>query len=175
MNTAAWSPEERAAYDRICAEAWDVDESTAERTEAFLSLINDARQAHQFFAGDVLDEALRRGAASLLKSWHKARRRVPVSFEGEVLSKPRVIGTTVVSDDGSVIHAQTLFDLWTWEQLEAKAREYAQNIKAFRANLHIVVRLLELRERAPEATNPAQACERLGTTVEQWLATEDAA
>lgn len=137
-------------------------------------MIADAEQAHRIFATDVKRDALRNGYGKLLNNWQKRQRRVTVSFEGKILSKPRVVGTKTVTSTGTQVDSQALFDFMTWEQIEAKVGEYAKQVKAFRSNIALAVKLLELHELAPDSATPDQAARTLGTTLDAWLG-EDAA
>lgn len=177
MNRNAWSAEERVEYDVLCNEAWYCSRFTGPRTERYVELLRDAEQAWRYFAMDCLDNAVYRGAAAQLKAWRCRQRkgRIAVSYEGKVLATRRVIGSVIIDDDGTPMHTQGLFDYLTWEQLEVKAQEYVGNIRAFKLNLYAVLRLLELRDLAPGAHTPAEAAQRLGTTIEQFLGGENAA
>lgn len=174
MNERNWTEDDREEYDAMCSQAWAAGPSTRARIDAFVSMLLDARQAHREWAFRVEDEALRRGASSLLTRWNKARNQVAVSYDGQVLSKPRAIGTERTDEAGNRYATQTLFDFMSWSELSEKKREYLTQIRAYSANVAVLDRLLALRELAPGAATPAEACDQLGTTVEAWLA-EDAA
>lgn len=171
MNRNAWSDDERVEYDLLCDVAWHYSRKSGERNARYIELLRDAEQAQRYFAKDCLDDAVHIGAASHLKSWRarQQRGRIPVSYEGKILSARRVIGTTEINEDGDAAYTQELFDFFTWEQLEAKAQEYVRNIRAYRFDLDVVLRLLELRDLVPEAGTPAEAVEHLGTTIEEFL------
>lgn len=177
MNRNAWSDDDRAEYDTLCDEAWRYGATTSERTDRYLQLLYGAEQAQRFYAQDCLHDAVRIGGASQLKSWRVQQKkgRIPVSYEGKVLSTRRVIGSVIVDDEGNPLHTQRIFDYLTWEQLEAKAQEYAANIRAYKLNLYTVMRLIELRDLAPGAGTPAEAVEQLGTTIEEFLGGDVAA
>lgn len=167
--------EERAEFDALCSDAEQSATSTAERVEEFRRRIHDARQAHRFYASDVLDEAEVRGLASIFKGWQK-RQRIPfVTPDGREVAKPRVIGVGQTDDEGRRYSTQTLFDLLTREEIEAKIAEYAAQVRAFRDNIAVCLRLLELLDAVPTAATPAEAAELLGTTVEAFLGTGRAA
>jgi hypothetical protein len=170
MKMNNWSPEERQEFAAICARAWAAATTSAGRRTEFIKLIAQARAAGKFFASDIQTEASNRGHEAILKSWHKAHNRIPVSYGGTVLIKPRMVGTKVLTSTGQIVDTQSLFDYLTWEQLEAKAVEYRLNIAAFKADLYTVEKLLDLRNKVPYAANPAAACAVLGTTVEDYLA-----
>jgi hypothetical protein len=174
VNRGTWTPEDREEHDAILTEAWGAARSTAGRVEKYLSLINDAIQARRFFARDVENDMKRTGARAQLKRWHKARAQVAVSYQGRVISKPRVIGTDRTDEEGRVYTTQTLFDFMTWDEIENKIREYAAQVQSYRANIALCLRLLELHDAAPSAATPAEAVEMLGTSMETWLGEEAA-
>lgn len=170
-----WSPEECEAYDALCAEAWASSETTRGRTEAYLAMVDDAVQAHEFFARDVEADFRQRGASAQLKAWRKRQQTVVVSYEGKLLTKPRTIGTRRTDADGRTYATQELFDFNTWDEIEAKVREYIKQAQAYSVNIAIGTRLLELRDAAPGAATPAEAVVQLGTTIEAWLGDDEAA
>jgi hypothetical protein len=170
MNQNTWSTDERAEYDELCREAWESAVSTRDRTEEFLRLLHDADQAHRLFARDVLRDAEQRGAASIIKAWFKRSQRIAVSYQGEVLTKTRVVGAQAIGDDGQAYVVQTLFDLLTFDQIAAKLEWYRRQRQAYTANIHVCERLLLLQKLAPGASTPAEACELVGTTVDAFLA-----
>jgi hypothetical protein len=174
MSHPSWSPEEREEFEALCEEAWTSSDSTRARTEEFLRLLHDAEQGRRLFAKDTLREAEGIGAASILKRWNKRTNRVAVSYDGKVLSKPRTIGTTRADAAGNRYAVQTLFDYMTFEEIETKVREYLRQVSAYRENIYIGTRLLELRDMAPDARTPAEACKQIGTTVDAFLAADAA-
>jgi hypothetical protein len=171
VNRNAWSAEERAEYDTLCAEAFWYGTSTRERTERYIEMLHGDEQAHRFYAKDCLDDALYRGAAAQLVAWSKSQKtgRIAISHEGQVLSVRRVRGTIVRDAKGKRVHTQSAFDFWSWEQLEAKILEYVANIRAYRIQLGTLFRLLDLRELAPGTNTPDEATKQLGTSVEKFL------
>lgn len=171
MNRNSWSTNERVEYDMLCDEAWRYGTSTRERTERYIEMLRDAEQAHRFYAKDCLDDALHRGATAQLNAWSTRQKfgRIAVSYEGKVLPARRIRGTVVRDDNGNPIHTQGIFDYFTWEQLEAKKREYATNICAYEFNLDTVSRLLGLRDLVPGAKTPDEATKQLGISVEEFL------
>ena len=165
-----WSPQDREEYEVACTEAWDCAEGTQERALHFLRVVQDAAQAHRPWALCLLDEFLETGAAGELKRWRKRTQRVvAIAHDGRVIDRPRVVGVMRRDDGGGASFTQeSLFEL-TWQELEqVRSRDLSQ-ISAYRDNLHVVSRLLELRELAPGAATPDDAARSLGTTVDAWL------
>jgi hypothetical protein len=176
VNKFGWSDDERLEFDLLIADALR-ETSVVARRDIFLDGLDDAEQAHRFWATDVNHDIRASGADRILKSEQAARHpRVPVAHDDRVLGRvPRVMGTRSRDEAGKVEHRQVLFDFMTWKQLRDKLPEFAQQVAAYEADAHAVIRLLALESRAPSSANPAQACEFLGTTVEQWLLEEGAA
>lgn len=165
-----WSQQDRDEYETACAEAWDHAEGTRDRALHFLRLVQDAAQAHRQWALSLLDEFLETGAAGELKRWRKRTQRVVVAaHDGRVIDRPRVVGVVRQDDDGARFSQQSLYDFLTWEQIEEVRAGYLRQVSAYRDNLQVVSRLLELRALAPVAATPDEAARSLGTTVDAWL------
>lgn len=167
MNMKAWSPEERDEFEAACAEAWRSSHRQGERTETFIEVLQDARQAHRFWAGDVLDEALRTGASSILKNWSK-RQRIVISFEGEVVARPRMVGRRRDDGEGHGYTEQALLDSFTLDDLRAKRKEYLTQITAYRQNIALIDELIALCE-ATGCNTPAEAAAALGVSIDDWI------
>lgn len=174
MTKRTWPADQKDEYDRICQEAWDAGDSTRDRTEAFIDKIRDAEQAHRMFARDILREALFRGMSAILKRWHKSRRTVAISYEGDILTHDkllsRVVGIRNDTGQGGWYYTQTLFELLTFEQVAEKLREFQTQQFAYTINVHVYERILALKALVPSANTPAEACQHLGITIDQYLA-----
>lgn len=169
MNKSSWSPEEREDYEALLDSIVSQHSTTHSRGVAFVDALHSALSQKLMWARDVQREAELQFGENECKDYVK-RNRVAVTYQGKVINKPRAIGVQRVQSSGKAAFEQALFDFFTWDELEAKAAEYLKAIAANKQNLHVVVRLLELREAVPGAINPVQACSTLGTTVEEWLA-----
>lgn len=167
MNVKNWSPEEREEFEAACIEAWGSSVRQGERTEAFIDALRDARQAQRFWASDVLEEALRTGASSILKNWSK-RQRIVITFEGEVVSRPRMIGRRRDDGEGRGYTEQALLDSFTLDELRSKRTEYLAQIKAYRQNIAVIDQLIALCE-ATGCDTPADAARALGVSVDDWI------
>lgn len=176
MRKNGWSEEDRDEYEGLITEALR-EQATADRRDVFLAGLTDAVQAHRIWALDV-DATIRNdGADKILKSEQGLRQpRVPVAHNGQILGKaPREFGRKLRDEDGLVVHARTLFDFLTFEELREKRLEFQGTERAARIDRYTVEKLLTLEDLAPGAATPAEACEQLGTTVEAFLADESAA
>lgn len=170
MPGRGWSQQDRDEYAAACAEAWDAGDSTRERGRHFRALVDDAVQAHRPWAMDLARQFAERGAQSELNSWRKSTRPLAaVAHDGRLISKTRVVGVPRLGPDGEVYITQALFDLMTFDEIVQKIREYERQSFAYRDNIQVAKRLLELQTAAPDALTPADAAARLGTTVDAWL------
>lgn len=176
MKKNGWSDEDREEYEELVTEALR-EQATADRRDVFLAGLDDAVQAHRVWALDVNATIRNDGADKILTREQAVRRpRVPVAHNGQILGKaPREFGRKIRDEDGAVIHARTLFDLLTFEELREKRLEFQGTERAARIDRYTVEKLLTLEQLVPGATTPAEACEQLGTTVEAFLADEERA
>jgi len=171
VSDKGWSEEERAEYEVLMARVLAESEAMVERVDLMDQLVQDAVQAHRFWASEVEQESRRAGYAARIKRYEKERHTALVSYQGTLLTKPRVIGTTR-RVEGRAVAVQTLFDAMTWDELAAKRADYLVQIRAYDANVATIDRLLALRDLAPDAMTPEQAATAIGTTVDTWLGQE---
>lgn len=168
MNDRAWSPSDRAEYDAMVQRVVTAESTTEARVNLYEELVADARQAHRFWSGEIDRDARRTGYREQIKRWMK-KNRVLVSFEGRVVSKPRVVGIRQSIGEDSY-DVQALIDALTFDQIEAKRREYLRQVNVYSDNVALMDRLLALRDMAPDASTPAEACAYLGIAVDDYLA-----
>lgn len=175
MRKNGWSDEDREEYEELVTEALR-ERATADRRDVFLGGLDDAVQAQRVWALDVHAGIRNDGADKILRNEQALRRpRVPVARDGQVLGKaPREFGHKLRDEEGVIVHARTLFDFLTFEELREKRDEFQGTERAARVDRYTVEKLLTLEELVPAAANPAEACESLGITVEQFLADEAA-
>lgn len=172
MNKRAWSPDELVEFEALVIEALD-EPVVAHRIDRFLLGLDDAEQAQRFWAIDVAAGIRRDGIDRLLKNEQAQRKpRVPVTHDGQVIGRmPREVGKKVRDDDGKVEHHRGLFDFLTFAELRELLRDYSRNRDALDVDI-FAVRKLMLQQRVPDAATPAEACDAIGTTVEEFLAAE---
>ncbi len=120
IDRAAWSPEEREEFDDLLAEVVAVSRDTTDRLDLAETLLDDAIQAHRPWASEVANSCRREGLGREIKRYQD-RQRVAVAYDGRVLSVPAVQARKVVATDGSVSYQRGLIELWTWDELNAKA------------------------------------------------------
>jgi len=175
---ATWGPDGENEYDDLMQQAWaDRRESPEVRKDTFLAGVDDGIQAHRLWALDAERELRRRGAWQMLTSWRKSQPRpVQINHDGTIYLKSPMIGVGRLGADGKTIFQQELFHLCTFDELREKLRAYMKSVAAYERNIHMAVRLLaleDLAELADGSWTPAQACELLGTTVEQYLLSDE--
>jgi hypothetical protein len=167
MNDRTWSPQDRAEYDAMVASVVQTERTTEARVNLYEKLTADARQAHRFWAGEIDRDARRTGYREQIKRWMK-RNRVLVSFDGRMVSKPRVVGIRQSQGEESY-DVQALLDALTFDEIEAKRREYLRQVNVYTDNVALMDRLLALRDMAPTATTPAEACALLDLDFDEYL------
>ena len=168
INRAAWSPEERAEYDELLAEVVAATTRTDERLDLMDRKIIDAVQAHRPWASEVLLAARRSGFSKEIRNYQN-QQRVPVAYDGRVLSVPAVQARRVVDESGAVAYQRGLIDYWTWEELKAKRAEAVQAATTYTEKIAHYDRLLMLGELAPGSATPAEAAAALGVDLADWL------
>ena len=168
IDRAAWSPQEREEFDELLTEVITSSNETTARLDLAERLLNDAVQAHRPWASEVQRSALREGLSREIKR-HQDRQRVPVSYDGRVLSMPAIQARKVVDASGSVSYQRELIELWTWQELQAKREEAIRASKTYGEKVAHYDRLLFLRVLAPESLTPAEAAETLGLDLGAWL------
>lgn len=175
MNRGGWSDDDRVEFEALIDEALH-EPVVADRRDVFLTGLDDAVKAHRFWALDINSEIRHDGADRILKREQDRRRpRVPVAANGAILGRmPRVVGRRERDEDGKVIHQRSAFDYLTWDELRDKIDEYSRNRRQLDVEVIALRRLLTLRDLVPGAATPAEACDQLGITVEEFLAAEQA-
>lgn len=168
IDRAAWSPEERDEFEEMLAVVVASSSDTTDRLDLAERLLNDAVQAHRPWATEVQRSALREGLAREVKR-HQDRERVPVAYDGRVLSLPAVQARRVVSSAGAVSYQRELIELWSWAELHAKRGEAIQASKTYDEKVAHYDRLLMLQVLAPDSTTPAEAADQLGVKIADWL------
>jgi hypothetical protein len=170
------SPEERAEFAAILDEARSLP-APGDRIDHVQRCVDDAEQARRPWASIAQREAAREGWAKALKARDDELLKVAVlSHDGEVLTKPRKVGTRKVDAATGEAHRQrSLLELMTWDELDAKLEHYVRSRRSYEELIAVVRRHLELRDLAPEASTPAQAADQLGVDLDAWLSGEAAA
>lgn len=171
MNKRSWSDDDVAEYEDLLDDAL-TEAAVAARRDMFLAGLDQGVQAHRYWALDVLRDMRDKGADRILKREQAARvPKVIVSGEdGSIAgSVPREYGVRRRDASGRMTHQRVLFDVMPWDELREKATAFLKQVEAYELDIRAIIRLLTLETKAPGTATPAEACARLGTTVEAWL------
>lgn len=170
-----WSDQEREEWRDLLADVCAATKNSGERKRLYASGLRDALQAQRPWAQDVDDDARMTGYGTQITTFSQAPSRALVSYKGELLNKPLSLGTRQRDERGAVMHQQELIEVWSWDLVEQKIQDYSKRIAAYKADMYLMLRLLDLRDKFPDSANPKDACSRIGKTVEEFLGTENAA
>lgn len=180
MKQYSWSDDDAAEYDELVAQALR-EKKTGDRTDVFLKGLDRALALHPkaqqctratCWAVTVGLMIRNDGASRILKAEQERRiPRVPVAHNGSVLGAvPHEMGVTVRDQRGQASYQRSLFEFMTWEELRTKRKEAASMRDANDVIALACSKLLTLESRVAEAANPSQACQALGVTFEDFLA-----
>lgn len=170
MRKVGWPPDWNSEYTEMMEEVIAETPDSAERIAAFLSKLHDAVQAQRQWAILVDADIRRRGAGAEVSSYAKARvPRLPVAYDGRVLTQDAVAGFKRTRASGQQWVAQELVAMVSWDELKAKRSEQLAMEHAYGVKVAMYDKLLALRDLAPEAANPAEACELLGLSIDDYL------
>jgi hypothetical protein len=167
IDRNAWSPAERDEYEELLAEVCNATPDTSERLNLLEEKLNDAQQAHRGWAYSVSSQCRRFGLAKEISRFQD-RNRALVSFDGRLLSMPRVQSRRV-EVAGEMTYQRELIVLWTWAELLDKRAEAIRASQTYTAKVGHYDRLLALREKAPGSATPAEAANVLGLDLDEYL------
>lgn len=169
IDRNAWSPQERDEYEELLAEVCNATTDTRDRLDLLEEKLNDAMQAHRPWAFSVATQCRRFGLGKEISRFQD-RNRALVSFDGRLLSMPRVQSRRV-EVDGELTYQRELIVLWTWDELREKRREAIRATETYSAKVGHYDRLLALAEKAPGTATPAEAADVLGLDLDEYLGT----
>lgn len=166
--------DERAEYEATMREAGgdpsNGGKNAAEAAARLHQLLLDAEQAQRRWASRVLDDDVLEGHVKRLKEWWKKQAVVLVSYKGSIIGKTTRVGARKRDEDGREMWQQTLFHSMTWNQVIDWLEMVERQLGGLLVNKAMGRRLLQLRDACPDSIGPADAAERLGVSVEDWLA-----
>lgn len=168
MNRYAWAPEERVEYDQMLQDVIEQAEGTGRRVDLLERLLNDALQAHRFWARDVERHALRTGLRAQIKQ-HLDRRKVVRPARDVLVEKPRVVGIQRRTEAGQVYFAQVAYDVMTFDELRAKRGEVLRQLRAYSDTIALIDRLLALADMHPEAKTVQEALDLHEMSLDDYL------
>jgi hypothetical protein len=174
------SSEERSEFDALFEEA-GLDEfgnpRPAHEIKARMRrVLDDAVQAGRTWAQYVLDDALEDGLGKAWKGWNNEQRRMRTLHNGVIVPARAVRGTRRRDPEtGQVVHQQSFWLEMSWEGVRQQLGDSRKRIDAERVTESIAARLLELLLDCPDSAGPADACERLGIDMQDYLVSDEAA
>lgn len=167
INRATWSPKERDEYEDLLAEICNESNDTSVRLDLFEDKLGDAIQAQRQWAFDVARSCRRAGLGKEITRFED-RNRALVSFDGSVLSVPRVQSRRVLVD-GEPTYQRELIEVWTWDEIADKRAEAIRSSRSYTAKISHYDQLLALRVRCPDTNSPAEAAAELGLDLDEYL------
>lgn len=139
-----------------------VDDAAVHRAEDALAEYPDARLVERAYV-----------LGGIRRDMNKISKReavVLVNHNGTGVTKSIRLGVPRRREDGTREAQQVLIHEMTWGELANWLAMIQTNISALIVNEAMASRLLELRDQYPDTVGPAEACERMGTTIEGFLA-----
>lgn len=165
-------------FNALMVEATNGEQSARVMGPRVRRLLEDAAQAGREWADVTLDRQLDFGCYRLAYNWLRSRGTGAFRTEdGRSLSKSRLFSTPVRDPEtGDFVGTQLkLLYESSWQELrDSAARNIAQR-NALDDTIEMVLRLLRLEQRYPDAYGPAEACARAGITIEDVLTNAEAA
>lgn len=177
MKTKYLSPDERPEHDALMLQAgYDPHTGKAYPTwqikENLDQLTRDAVQAGRRSFEYIREDATRDGLLAHWNAWNRERNSIRARVNNQEVRASGSRGTVQRDDDGRAVHQRLTWIQMSWEEVLEQGQGAATRIAAEQITRSIVAKLTELRDRVPDSTGPADAAERMGTTVEAWLAGE---
>lgn len=175
MRDDRWSEEECGEVDEMFALAiGEAGKPTGERVTHLLELLDDALNAQRRWAYELRRTLMYRGATATIRNEIKSRASVGVSYNGRIVTKPRMVGGSTITEAGERVSALKLWDELTFDEIRSRIIEDRKVRAAYDVNIAIGSKLLGLETLVPGARTPGEACERLGTTIDAYLGEEAA-
>lgn len=165
------STEEREAVRDAMSIAWMGTTSVGAAVGAMVSLLHDAEQAQHLWATEIMQEAMERGLAEMLKRHRTSCAPRIETRRGDVAT---VVGAKVRTETGSR-WGQMELTLLTREQLLDVIGTRRRNRDGANRDLVALGRLSKLMARNPSALTVGEALDLEHTTLDVLLAEETAA
>lgn len=164
------SPEDREQWNALLDASLNgsrrVDERAVDRAEVQLAGAEDAQRP---WARVVTRRFIRSGLRKLLSERAKAEAVVLMDYNGKPVETTMRVGVRRRTDEGKRESTLPLLSEISWPQLDEWLTMIETQLSAALVNRTKARRLLALREQFPDTAGPADACQRLGCTVEEFL------
>lgn len=162
--------DDRAEVDDLLSEALNGSRQTdADSIARFMASLESADRAGRHWPDDVRALALWEWTQRRQTSIAKRESVVLIDHGGRRVGKATRVGKRVRSDNGEQGFQQSLIADMSWDELQEWAALIDSQIEGLSANQTMVKRLEQLHAQMPDTVGPREACERIGTTVEEYL------
>ena len=169
------NPDDRREIDELLSEALNGSRRTdGASIGRFLSAVSAADRAGRDWPDALRDLALWEWTQRQQTAIGKRESVVLIDHGGRKVGKATRVGKRVRSEDGTHGFQQSLIADMTWDELNEWGALIASQMEGLAANSTMVKRLKALHHQMPDTAGPREACERLGTTVEEFLSAESA-
>lgn len=181
---SAWSkilsPEERAEVEAAVVGSY-VDPETGETRSTsaakaeFVEYVREAQRLSREWANILLDEWAERGAGNFAVELWKRRDAFTTTVQGVQRTRSLNRGKKVRADDGRTYDTQASLLDWSLPDLKDGLIAEAMRAREARINLETYAALIRLMEAHGDATHVSDALTAVGMSLEEYLASQDAA
>lgn len=163
------TPDERAEWNQLLDDANAKGDTTSERGRAVVDMLDDAEQAQKTWVPYIRGKWLLSGATGEAKARLKVTSTTLVSLKTASSIRPMAVGTKTRTPSGAVADTQKLFIEMTWAEVEAHRDMLLRQLRELGFSAATDNKLLGLRDKYPATKGPAEACRKLGVTIEAFL------
>jgi hypothetical protein len=168
IDRSTWTAEERQEYEQMLAEIVTATPESHERINLAEHALNDATQAHRYWARQVERACLRDGLGAEIRRYEDCNRAM-VAHDGRVLNLPAKQARRVTNEQGETYFQRELIELWPWSAIEDKRAEAIRARRTYDDRVAHYDRLLALRVLAPKSETPAGAAKHLDINLTEFL------
>lgn len=157
--------DDQAEWDELLAQI-PLDAPTRDAAAQLADLLSDAVQAQRPWAKQRIGEAIHAGLSRTWRSHVQKQRPRAHTKQGDV----KTVGGIRRRVNGVTAYVQVPLDEMSQEELVAYRAMHVSNLQTISANAAVVDRLLDVMQRCPQASSPAEACDRLGLDLDAVMA-----
>lgn len=162
--------DERAEWTSLLDDANKLNGSSRDRGREVVRLLNDAVQAQKLWAPIVQNAILAEGCTQKAKSRLKSVSSALVSIASVDHIRSLAGGIKVRQAGGGTADQQKLFVEMTWTEVDDHVQMLKRQLQELGITIATDEKLLDLRNQFPASTGPGDACQKLGRTIEEYLA-----
>lgn len=165
------APPERVMWNELQDHALEVTGGDARAAvELVRTWLVDAEQAGHPWPRAIIDRCIADGIHRRLVHYGKRVSVAMVAYNGKVVAKATRVGRRRRDPEtGRLYFQQTLFEDFSWAELDGWLRMIQGQIEGLRVDVHMAEKLADLKARYPDSYGPAEACEQMGTTIDRYL------